>query len=206
MPKGVNGKRIGSSAARLAAIVESSDDAIISKALDGTITSWNAGAQRIFGYTEAEAVGQPITILIPPELMEEENRILEKLRVGERIDHYETIRVTKAGKRINVSLTIGPMRDSNGKLAGFSKIARDITERKQAQEALRISEERLRLAYQAARLGTFEWNIRTGMNTWTPELEGIYGLPPGGFAGTQAAFVNLVHSDDREGVLKLVDR
>jgi PAS domain S-box-containing protein len=191
---------------RLATIVESSDDAIISKALDGTITSWNAGAQRIFGYTEAEAVGQPITILIPPELMEEENRILEKLRVGERIDHYETIRVTKAGKRINVSLTIGPMRDSNGKLAGFSKIARDITERKQAQEALRISEERLRLAYQAARLGTFEWNIRTGMNTWTPELEGIYGLPPGGFAGTQAAFVNLVHSDDREGVLKLVDR
>jgi PAS domain S-box-containing protein len=121
---------------RLAAIVESSEDAIISKTLDGIITSWNAGAQRIFGYTEEEAVGQLITTLIPPDLLDEENGILETLRAGKRIEHYETVRVTKAGKKINVSLTISPVKDSRGKIMGFSKIARDITERKLAEKAL----------------------------------------------------------------------
>jgi PAS domain S-box-containing protein len=87
---------------RLAAIVESSDDAIISKTVEGAIKSWNAGAQRIFGYTEGEAIGQPIAILIPPDLMDEENRILETLTAGKRIEHYETVRVTKAGKKVNV--------------------------------------------------------------------------------------------------------
>jgi PAS domain S-box-containing protein len=120
----------------LATIVESSEDAIISKTLDGVIVSWNAGAQRMFGYTEEEAVGQPITILIPPELWDEENKILDKLRAGERIEHYETIRVTKAGKEVNVSLTISPIRDSTDRVAGFSLIIRDITERKVAEEAL----------------------------------------------------------------------
>jgi PAS domain S-box-containing protein len=121
---------------RLAAIVESSEDGIISKTLDGIMTSWNAGAQRIFGYTEEEAVGQPITILIPPDLLDEENGILETLRAGKRIEHYETVRVTKAGKKINVSLTISPVKDSRGKIIGISKIARDITERKLGEEAL----------------------------------------------------------------------
>jgi len=121
---------------QLAAIVESSDDAIISKTLNGTITSWNAGAQHIFGYTEEEAVGQPISILIPPDLLNEENGILETLRAGKRIEHYETVRVTKAGVRINVSLTISPVKGSRGKIMGFSKIARDITERILAEEAL----------------------------------------------------------------------
>jgi len=121
----------------LATIVESTDDAIISKNLDGGITSWNAAAQRIFGYTEGEAVGQPITLLIPPEQWDEENKILTKLRAGERIEHYETIRVAKAGKKVNVSLTISPIRDSTGKVVGYSKIARDITNRKRAEEAMR---------------------------------------------------------------------
>jgi len=121
---------------RLAAIVESSDDAIISKTLDGTITSWNAGARRIFGYTEEEAVGQPVSILIPPELLDEEIRILETLSAGNRIEHYETVRVTKAGKKVSVSLTISPVKDSRGKIIGISKIARDITERKLGEEAL----------------------------------------------------------------------
>jgi PAS domain S-box-containing protein len=188
---------------RLAAIVESSDDAIISKNLDAVIASWNAGAQRIFGYTEDEAVGQPITMLIPPDLRDEENKILERLRAGERVNRYETIRVTKTGKRVNISLTISPIRDSAGKILGFSKIAQDITEQKRREEALRNSEERLRLAQQAARIGSFEWNIRTGVNTWTPELEAMYGLPPGGFGGTQTAFENLVHSDDRARVIEL---
>jgi len=121
---------------QLAAIVESSDDAIISKTLNGTITSWNAGAQHIFGFTEEEAVGQPISILFPPDLLNEENGILETLKAGKRIEHYETVRVTKAGERINVSLTISPVKGSRGKIMGFSKIARDITERKRAEEAL----------------------------------------------------------------------
>src|SRR6516164_4316087 len=188
---------------RYAAIVESSDDAIISKNLNAVIVTWNAGAQRLFGYTDAETIGQPITILIPPELRDEENKILEKLRTGECIEHYETVRVTNTGKRINVSLTISPMRDSTGKIVGFSKIARDISERKRTDEALRASEERLRLAQQAARIGTFEWNIRTGANTWTPELEAMYGLAPRGFGGTQTAFENLVHPDDRARVIEL---
>jgi PAS domain S-box-containing protein len=129
---------------RHAAIVESSQDAIISKNLDAVITSWNAVAERMFGYTEAEAVGQPITILIPPELRDEESKILERLRAGGRIDRYETIRVTKTGKYVDVSLAISPIKDLSGKLVGFSKIAHDITERKREKEALRQSEMRYR--------------------------------------------------------------
>ena len=124
---------------RLAVIVELSDDAIISKDLTGRITSWNAGAERIFGYTEAEAVGQPITIIIPPELREEEEDILRRLRAGERIEHFETVRVDKQGRRINVSLSISPIKDAEGRIIGASKIARDISDRKRAEE------ERLRL-------------------------------------------------------------
>jgi PAS domain S-box-containing protein len=135
---------------RHAAIVESSDDAIVSKDLNGIITTWNAGAHRIFGFTEAEAVGQPITILIPPELRDEENRMLQRLSAGECIEHYETIRVTKEGKKINVSLTISPLRDSMGRTVGFAKIARDITDRKRAEQILRESEERFRLVADTA--------------------------------------------------------
>jgi PAS domain S-box-containing protein len=138
-----------------AAIVESSDDAILSKDLNATITSWNAGAQRIFGYTAEEAVGRPITILIPPYLWDEEMMILEKLRAGERIDHYETIRVTKAGKKVNVSLCISPIGDPSGKIAGFSKIARDISERKRAERELADMKQRLIEAqeHERARIG-----------------------------------------------------
>jgi PAS domain S-box-containing protein len=189
---------------RHAAIVESSEDAIASVTLDGVITSWNAGAQRIFGYTESEAVGKPVTILVPPERPDEENKILETLKAGRRIDQFETVRVTKTGDRINVSLSISPIKDSTGRIVGFSGISRNITERKRAEDALRFSEERLRLAQHAARIGTFEWDIRTGVNTWTPELEAMYGLPPGGFGGTQAAFENLVYCDDRARLREFV--
>ncbi len=122
---------------RLAAIVESSDDAIISKDVNGIITSWNAAAERIFGFTGTEAVGQSITIIIPPELENEEREILRRLRTSEHVQHYETIRVTKQGNEVNVSLTISPMRNSEGQVVGASKIARDITERKRAEAALR---------------------------------------------------------------------
>src|SRR4029077_15061080 len=122
---------------RLANIVESSDDAIISKDLGWVMVIWNRVGQRIFGFTEAEAVGQPITIIIPPELQEEENKLLQRLWAGESIEHYETIRVTKEGKRVNVSLMICPLKDSTGRIIGASKIARDITENKQTQDNLR---------------------------------------------------------------------
>src|ERR1700751_4236846 len=129
---------------RHAAVIESSDDAIASGTLDGIIVSWNTGAQKIYGYTEAEAVGKPISMLVPPELPDEENKILETLKSGDRIEHFDTVRVTKTGRRINVSLTISPIKDSTGRSVGICGIARDITERKLAEETLRASEERLR--------------------------------------------------------------
>jgi PAS domain S-box-containing protein len=128
---------------RYAAIVESSDDAIIAKTLDGVISAWNAAAERMFGYTEHKAIGQPITMIIPPVLHEEEYEILRRLRAGERIHHYETVRVTRAGECIAVSLTISPLRDPAGRIIGCSTIARDITKAKQAEAALRQSEQRL---------------------------------------------------------------
>lgn len=130
-------------AARLAAIVTSSDDAIISKTLDGVITSWNDAATRIFGYQSNEAVGQPITLIIPPELHDDEKRILAHLGRGERIDHYETVRVAKDGRRVDVSLTVSALRDRYGKVVGASKVARDITERKQGERLQRLLLEEL---------------------------------------------------------------
>jgi PAS domain S-box-containing protein len=120
--------------------VSSSDDAIISKTLEGIITSWNAGAQRIFGYAAEEAVGRPITILIPTARLDEESQIIERLRRGESVHHFETVRLRKDGRQIDVSLTISPIKDANGQIIGVSKIARDITERKRAAEALRQAE------------------------------------------------------------------
>ncbi len=129
--------------ALLAAIVASSDDAIVSKTLEGRILSWNAGAERIFGYTAAEAIGQPITIIIPPEHLAEEKRILDQVRHGNRVDHFDTIRVTKDGRRIPISLTVSPVRNSRGVIIGASKVARDISERKRAEQILLESEKRL---------------------------------------------------------------
>ncbi len=132
---------------RLAAIVESSEDAIVSKNLNGIIQSWNTGAQRIFGFSPEEAVGQSITMIIPPELRDEEKQIIRRLRNGERIEHYETVRMTKSGERLNISLTVSPVRDSRGRIIGASKIARDVTERKRIEETLRQRESRLRAAF-----------------------------------------------------------
>jgi PAS domain S-box-containing protein len=128
----------------LAAIVDSSDDAIISKNLDGIITSWNKGAQKIFGYTAEEAVGRPVMILIPPDRAKEEMEILSRIKRGERIDHYETIRRARDGRLLNISLTVSPVKDGGGKVIGASKIARDITERKRVEQALKEAQRQLR--------------------------------------------------------------
>jgi PAS domain S-box-containing protein len=116
--------------ARLAAIVDSSDDAIVSKTLDGVITSWNRGAERIFGWTAEEAVGRHITLIIPRERHPEEDDVLAQIRRGERIDHFETVRVAKDGRLVNISLTVSPVRDTSGRIVGASKVARDISERR----------------------------------------------------------------------------
>ncbi len=129
----------------LAAIVEASHDAIISKDLDGNITSWNQSAERLFGYTAEEAIGRHITMLIPPDRHDEETRILRRIRAGERIEHFDTVRVRKDGSRLDISLTISPVRDANGRIVGASKIARDLSAFKQAQDALRTSEQQLRI-------------------------------------------------------------
>src|SRR5262249_24748698 len=123
--------------AHLAAIVDSSEDGIVSKTLQGIVTSWNQGAERLFGYSAEEMVGKPIALLSPPESQHEETEILTRLRRGERIERYEAIRIHKSGRRLNISLTISPVRDSTGKIVGAAKIAHDVTERKRVERALR---------------------------------------------------------------------
>lgn len=135
--------------ARLGAIVSSSEDAIISKNLNGVITTWNNAAERMFGYTEDEAIGQPITMIFPDDRINEEEEILARLKSGNRINHYEAIRLHKDGTPLVVSLTISPIRDQTGNIIGASKIARDIAEQKRAEEALRKSEEKYRTLFES---------------------------------------------------------
>jgi PAS domain S-box-containing protein len=136
-------KRANEIQRHFSAIVESSDDAIISKDLNGIIRSWNKGAERIFGYAPAEVIGKPILILMPEQRQNEESHILARIRNGERIDHYETIRRRKDGTLVNISLTVSPIRDDAGNVVGASKIARDITPQTQAEEALRKAQQEL---------------------------------------------------------------
>ena len=133
-------KKHEEAALRLAAIVESSDDAIASKDLNGIITSWNRSAEKLFGYTAEEMIGKPVLVIIPPELHHDEHMILSKIRRGEKIEHFETIRVRKSGERIEVSLTISPVKDANGKVIGAAKIVRNITESKKIDRALHTTE------------------------------------------------------------------
>lgn len=149
----------------LAAIVSASDDAIVSKSLDGTILSWNAGAERLFGYSAAEMIGQSINRIVPARLQAEEQSILARLNQGERIDHFETVRVAKDGREIFISLTVSPVRDSMGRIVGASKVARDITEKKRTEQALQISEERFREL--ANNIDQFAWTCNElGYATW----------------------------------------
>ena len=128
--------------ALLASIVESSQDAIVSKTLDGVILTWNSGAERLFGYTLAEAIGRPITLIIPPDRQDEEREILAKIARGERVEHFETERLTKQGGRVAISLTVSPVRDGAGRVIGASKVARDISQQQRAQRLLQEADRR----------------------------------------------------------------
>ncbi len=146
-------KRAEIVATRLASIIESSDDAIIGKDLNSVITSWNAGAKKIFGYTSDEMIGTSIMRLIPADRQEEEKQILSKIKLGESVEHFETLRQAKDGRQISVSVTASPIRDADGEVVGISKVARDITERIEAEEALRKSEERFRSYFELGQIG-----------------------------------------------------
>jgi PAS domain S-box-containing protein len=173
--------------AQIAAIVDSSDDAIIGKSLDGIIRSWNAGAGRVFGYTAAEMIGEPISILLPPGRLGEEPSILERLRRGERVDSFETVRRRKDGQEIDVSMTISPIRDSRGQVVGASNVARDISDRKRAEGAIARAKEATEAANRE--LEAFSYSVAHDLRA---PLRGIDGF-------SQALLEDYAEKLDEEG-------
>jgi PAS domain S-box-containing protein len=164
--------------AQLAAIVESSNDAILGITPQGTFASWNRGAEVLYGYRAEEVLGKPVSIIVPPDLVDEVSNVLEQVRQGKRITSFETVRVGKDGRRIAVSLSMSPLKNHRGEVVGGAAIAHDITERKQAEQALRRSEARLREALLAAQMGTWEWTVETDTATWDENLYRIAGRDP----------------------------
>jgi two-component system, cell cycle sensor histidine kinase and response regulator CckA len=185
---------------RLAAIVTSSRDAIVGKTLDGVVTTWNPGAERIFGYTAAEMIGQPIFRLIPEDRHDAERALLERLRGGESMEFGEAERIRKDGERIWISLSVSPVRDAEGRLIGAASIKRDITERRRAEAELRRHRDQLRLAHRAARIGAWQWDVATRQLTWDDGLRELYGLRPGETVTDLAGFLARVYPEDRERV------
>ncbi len=185
---------------RLAAIVASSSDAIIGKTLDGRITSWNGAAQAIFGYSAAEAIGQPVQMLIPPELQHEEMRILANLAHGDAVPPFDTVRLTRSGERLEVSLSISPIRDSAGRVVGASKIARDVSRQRRAEAALRDSEERLRFTLEAAHIGDWTLDLATGVMQHSLRHDRCFGHTTLQAEWNFDTFIAHVHPDDRAEV------
>lgn len=191
------------SRARLAAIVQSSDDAIIGMDLDGIITTWNQGAERLFGYSALEAIGQPVAMVIPSDRAVEEPSILERVRHGQSVEQYETVRRRKDGGLVDVSLTVSPIKDAHGRVIGASKIARDITQHRRAAKAVQASEERYRSLMQ----------IITSV-VWTTDADGRFTTPQpswSDYTGQTSeelsgfGWTNALHADDRERVRALWD-
>ncbi len=198
-------RRSADAAARFAAIVANSNDAIIGKTLDGVITSWNAAAERIFGYPAAEMVGQSVFKLIPEELHDSEREVLRRLRKGEAVESSEAERIRRTGERIWISLSVSPIRNPEGDIVGAASIKRDITERRLAEAELRRHQDQLRLAHQAARMGAWRWDVAGNRLTWDEGLRRIYGLGPTEDVAGYDDFLQRVHPDDRERIGRRVN-
>ncbi len=182
---------------RLASIVTSSDNAIIGKTLDGTVINWNGAAERLYGYSEAEAVGKSIGIIMPPDHMEELEYFLDNIRHGEYIVHHETVRVTKDGKRIDVSINISPIFDAAGNVIGSSTIARDITESKRVEKELKKSRWILAKSQQIAHVGNWALNLQTNVLNWSDEGYRLFGYTPQEVQPSLELLISRMHPDDR---------
>ncbi|MGZ5053925.1 MAG: PAS domain S-box protein [Methylobacter sp.] len=195
-------KRLESVAKHYEAIIQSSEDAIISKSLDGIVTSWNPGAEAMFGYSAEEMIGKSMNILFPTDRQDEENIILERLKRGEKVEPFETVRLCKDGKEINVSVTISQIRSGSGEIIGASKIARDITERKRQEAALQESEERFRSTFDAAAIGMALVSLEGRFMQVNAALCQIVGYTEAEL--TQKTFQDITHPDDLETDLTLM--
>lgn len=180
------------------AIVDSSDDAIISKTLDGLVRSWNRGAQAIFGYTEEEMIGRPLLLLFPPDRQLEEQFIVEKLIEGESVYHFETVRIHKNGSRVDVSVTISPIRDSDGKIIGASKVARDIS-------PIKLQQRRMLQVLDATSDGLWEWDLKTGDVYRSAKCYELIGSPQTDGSSTFNFFKDSIHGDDLSSALQSIE-
>jgi len=203
--------------ARLAAAVDSSDDAILTKTLEGRIVTWNAGAERMYGYAADEIIGESVSRLLPPDSGEQLGMLLDRVRRGERVEHYDAVRLRKDGRRIDVSLSLSPVKDAAGVLVGVSAIARDVTKRRRAeQEVSRLNDEleqrvfartaQRDAAEHSAHAGSFRWGLGTSRSAWSPEFYTLFDVEPGDFGGdVEQAFAARVHPDDRAGLLRKLE-
>ncbi|MBD0342837.1 MAG: PAS domain-containing protein, partial [Microcoleus sp. Co-bin12] len=179
-------------------------DAIISQDLEGVVTSWNVGAETIFGYTAVEIVGQSGKKLIPADYRDRENEVLTKIQRGERIEHYDTKRLRKNGTLIDVSMSVSPIKDETGNIIGASKIARNIADRKQAEAALRQSEERWELSVRGNNDGIWDWNVQTNEVFFSSRWKEMLGYEDHEIQNIVDEWANLVHPDDLEWVMQAV--
>jgi PAS domain S-box-containing protein len=181
---------------RLAAIVQSSDDAIFSQDLNGIVLTWNPSAERMSGYSASEMIGKPVTALLERSRVREATELLERVKAGDHVVHWETKRLTKSGNEIDVAISMSPLRDELGKIAGASVIARDVTQQKRAEEEMRRLSERLLLATRAAGVGIWDYDVVTNRLVWDDQMCRLYGITPQQFNGAYEAWEARVHPDD----------